>query len=748
MTARGGAMGFVNLFCYAFSDLRHRLGATLLNVTAVALAAVYLLVLGFYGASIHRAQHRLLDESLPTKVVATTSNATSRDHRFTDERLAELRTLPGVKLAFPQIELNVRLSAGPGAMVDLPAEGAVPEDPSLAASRLAWGRGVTASDGRAAVLSQALFAKLGGSTVGGRPYPTSLTLQVGRKTREGREELQRVPLQVVGLLRHQSTERLFVPVALAAKLDLWCTNAVSDLDAAGRSASLTYAWANAYVPAAEERRVAQEAASLAVKVERTGEVELPTGSGPVTARVLRGDGDNPIRNDWRDLRELLDGRAAVVDFPDDREAAALASGLAPRPHGLALALLAERAAWQALQRREGREAWRVEARFADPFAYLSAVKTLSRSGYRLRPLTPVPVSTLVRYQVVDSRGPVRDDLVAQLALSQPTFAAARPHLEVIATVAGEEVKLIASDPDDPERYADVPTDGRWLRPRTAEQVVLPRSAALALAGERGIRELVGTTVPVRLRRTLGGGHEPLTLSLRVAGIVDGPNGYILDRLAVNATLWQQGKMVHSESRREFVSPEELALRAGHVRCTVFAESAEAVAGVVKTLERRGYRTESRLADQEALRWLGRVLVFVVGFFVLGCILNAAITVWITTMMNVKSKTWEVGILRAHGVGDCDVLGIFGTQGLLVGAGAFAVAVAAVWLLEPVLRSGVRYAFALKADGVLMGSPFEPSLWWLPATVLAVSVGFSLIGVLVPAVFACRLSPVEAMRRRE
>jgi ABC-type lipoprotein release transport system permease subunit len=131
--------------------------------------------------------------------------------------------------------------------------------------------------------------------------------------------------------------------------------------------------------------------------------------------------------------------------------------------------------------------------------------------------------------------------------------------------------------------------------------------------------------------------------------------------------------------------------------------------------------------------------------VFGCVLNAAITVWITTMMNVKSKTWEIGILRAHGVGDRDVLGIFGTQGLLVGAGAFAVAAVAVWLLEPILRAGVSYAFSLKAGGVLTGSPFEPSLWWLPATVLAVSVGFSLVGVLLPAVFACRLSPVEAMR---
>jgi hypothetical protein len=50
--------------------------------------------------------------------------------------------------------------------------------------------------------------------------------------------------------------------------------------------------------------------------------------------------------------------------------------------------------------------------------------------------------------------------------------------------------------------------------------------------------------------------------------------------------------------------------------------------------------------------------------------------------------------------------------------------------------------------VLIGSPFQFSLWWLSAIVLTVSVGFALAGVLVPAALACRLSPVEALRRRE
>jgi putative ABC transport system permease protein len=117
-------------------------------------------------------------------------------------------------------------------------------------------------------------------------------------------------------------------------------------------------------------------------------------------------------------------------------------------------------------------------------------------------------------------------------------------------------------------------------------------------------------------------------------------------------------------------------------------------------------------------------------------------------MNVKAKTYEIGILRAHGVGGGRVLAVFGVQGVLIGLAAFAAAAGAVWLLEPSLRGLVAAAFGLKSGAVLTGSPFEAALLWLPGAVLGIAVGFSLLGVLVPASFACRLSPVEALRRRE
>ena len=81
-----------SLVRYALSDLRHRPVATLMNVGAVALAAAYILVLGFYGASFHRYQKNLLEESLPTKIVASVPSVTDQHLRFTEERWRESQT--------------------------------------------------------------------------------------------------------------------------------------------------------------------------------------------------------------------------------------------------------------------------------------------------------------------------------------------------------------------------------------------------------------------------------------------------------------------------------------------------------------------------------------------------------------------------------------------------------------------------------------------------------------------------------
>ena len=93
----------------------------------------------------------------------------------------------------------------------------------------------------------------------------------------------------------------------------------------------------------------------------------------------------------------------------------------------------------------------------------------------------------------------------------------------------------------------------------------------------------------------------------------------------------------------------------------------------------------QLAAHAGLLRLAKVLTLLVGLAVLGCVLNGAITVLISTLMSVRAKTFEIGILRAHGFRDREVLAIFLLQAVLLGGLALVFAVAVVGLAEPWVR---------------------------------------------------------------
>ena len=1143
-----------NLLRYALSDLRHRPITTLMNVCAVALSAAYILVLGFYGASFHRYQENLLEESLPTKIVASVPAVTDRHLRFTEERLGAIAEIPGVERLFPCIELNVEAWLTPERAIDLLAEGTLPDDPTLSPARLAWGRDVTSDAAQEVVLSRAVFEKLGGS-LGAAPTPRELVVGVGR-TVGGQEETQKLALTIVGLLDSQPDERIHVPLALLRRLDLWCTNRIESLSEspsgeAPESRRVRYGWCYAYAEQGQIGRVASEATHLEVHAEREESFQVLRTDGALWAEVRRAGGAAPTREElaraatvlgatdlghgelWESIvgtfggvtiaaladrdprwsecfgtgpaeprpicvtdpragraldpalyhalggvREVggevpveagivcdregyarvffdprrsdgvetfswvetgdpaaaaalarergaappageergwvflrlppgkpLDpwegraaghglqvgpwselsiqasrsrrgasetwevlvlphaylklrlgaadglgkprpgfvhvtpspngpptgpptgsaavaapspspqslwiggrrlGRLAGIELPVPREAlwtsvpptgspsgtedaagargvvawgswdallaftaeaegagatplrarSALAESVSalfagdraqvrarlgeavadasrivefpgvrarlrldsaespPRPAVLAserelgplaagtlrlrwagepapgpavvtgsawespphrvegsselpprLAVVPEvtyrEAAWRAASSPKAPLAGRPrhEAYFPDPARYLTAVRELAGLGIELRPVTPVRERTLVRYRIEDpgsADGQVGDDLVAVLRMSQPTFVDARPalSLEAAAGPREERVELVGTDPRDPERFAHLPQCGTWLvGTKGANQVLLP--SALLEDGPEDLgpgdlgREHLGRVLSVSFRRALfAGSEERLLLPLEVVGVVQGERAFVSRQLLVGVALWQRGKLVYNEIRGAFESPIELAQRAGDLRCSVFARTQGDVAPLVAALQARGYHTEDRLADQKSLRRLGRVLGLVVGFFVLGCVVNAAITVFVATLMNVKSKIFEIGILRAHGLRRRAVIGIFASQGVLVGTLAFLTSVVGVWLLEPGLRTVVRQVFALEGEGLLAGSPFELELWWLSVTAFGVALAFSFGGVVLPAAFASRLSPVEALRRRE
>ena len=83
-----------------------------------------------------------------------------------------------------------------------------------------------------------------------------------------------------------------------------------------------------------------------------------------------------------------------------------------------------------------------------------------------------------------------------------------------------------------------------------------------------------------------------------------------------------------------------------------------------------------------------------------------------------------------------------------GAAGYVGACLSVILLEPLIRRGLGTVFGMSLDSVIEGAVCGVGSWWLFGVALLVALGFSLMGIIVPASSAYRLSPMEALHQRE
>ncbi len=399
---------------------------------------------------------------------------------------------------------------------------------------------------------------------------------------------------------------------------------------------------------------------------------------------------------------------------------------------------------------------RIEMAFTDPLQFRQAAEATARASLALRPIVPLRQRRLVKYEIRDlkaSEGAVKGDVVSIVAMSRPTFVDAVPQLALdveLPETGGIRLSLRGTKAGDPSRFEVRLEAGSWLvAGMEANAIVLPVEAAARIAGGSAAAA-IGRTLEVRLEREakIASSESVIVLPFRIVGVVSGPAAWAPLAVLSNLELWRRGKVVYSESLGEFRSPLSMYEGAGYVRCNLHARSIEETGPLVERLESMGYETKNSLAEQEGLRSLGGVLGFAVAFFVGGCVLLATLFVLHATLMNVRSKIWEIAILRAHGVGSRDILSIFALQGFLLGGASFVAAT----LFFAVFGRGVDVlvgrAFSVPVE-VLSGSVgLGLSPYWLIGLVFVVAIGSSLLGVIPPALGASRVPPVQALRSRE
>ncbi len=381
-----------------------------------------------------------------------------------------------------------------------------------------------------------------------------------------------------------------------------------------------------------------------------------------------------------------------------------------------------------------------------------AQQALAAENLVARPLVPIREQRLLRFRVTDherDNGRVGEELVRVLSMTKPTFAAVVPSLVFEAELAGH-IMLQGSTPEDPYRFQAELLHGGWLTNESRNEIILPATKAKELTQGRDIRECLGIVVEVQFGRDsrIAASERALSLPLKVVGLVEADAAVVPLMLLQQIVLWSENKVVFNDSQRTFETPTAIYARRGHIRCNIHAKDLRSVEPLVGRLRQMGYRTEDSLADQQGLRRLGQALGFVVIAFGLGCLVIAGGMIVVTTIMNVHTKRWEIGILKAHGMKSSSILSIFAIQGGVVGVNAFLVGVGFVAALEPVLRRWIAASFKIPMEMVVTGSLWSLDMSWLLGAALAVALLLSTLGMVLPAIEASVKLPVQTLKRRE
>ena len=305
-------MGFVQSLSCVLSKIRHHnnLWPFILNVIIVAIAAVYILVLGYYGSSIHSYQQDLLANSLPTRIVAVCPDSAllDEDMRFDEQTKADILRDERVVKVFEQVKLGVTLSVRGGESVVVYAESTVPGDPGFTRNKMAWGGGVSSDDASEIVVSEALLERMWGSLDNGS-VPETVSISAERTVGGSVQRFNR-EFRLVGVKKGSHIKEAFLPLKVLSYLDLWCGNGIEDVPEPGGGVPIPecrYASARAFFDGSvSEQALKNESEQFNIGLERVGSfMQYSFEGGTPWLVVSRGGGSAMTPSDMSTMERAL-----------------------------------------------------------------------------------------------------------------------------------------------------------------------------------------------------------------------------------------------------------------------------------------------------------------------------------------------------------------------------------------------------------------------------------------------------------
>jgi putative ABC transport system permease protein len=295
--------------------------------------------------------------------------------------------------------------------------------------------------------------------------------------------------------------------------------------------------------------------------------------------------------------------------------------------------------------------------------------------------------------------------------------------------------------------------GDYFAPGTRPEAILGRQVARDL-GFESPNDAIGATVTVAASGLSAGQAKTFTferkdLAVTIVGIYDLPNLVVAEKMGrailLPIDLMRQIPAVRSEPALNHLRLGLDPAKAGYSEAMVRVHRHTDVAPVDKAIQAMGFNTRTLLSRLEEMRTFFVFMDVLLAAIGTVALVVAGLGIINTLLISVLERYQEIGICKAIGASDGDLMTLFLTEAGIIGVlgalGGLALGRAICWVLEIAVNAYAR------THGVTAHlDVFAFPLWLLAATVLF-SAAISVLSGVYPALRAARIDPIQALRRK-
>jgi ABC-type antimicrobial peptide transport system permease subunit len=299
-------------------------------------------------------------------------------------------------------------------------------------------------------------------------------------------------------------------------------------------------------------------------------------------------------------------------------------------------------------------------------------------------------------------------------------------------------------------FEAAPTATDKERAATAEQAIGTEVVLITLRGSSPEASSV-FGIPIFGREAAGGEADDVANdprfarhSFRIVGVLPSEGGIDINRLT-DTDMYvpvDQARRFREANRDPLEQMgEALAGEIGYQRAEVRAADPTLVPALQQQIRKIGFNSFSLANQVEEIRFV--FLVVDGGLALLGgiALLVASFGIANTMIMSILERTREIGIMKAIGGSDSEIMRIFFFEASLIGLAGGALGVAAGWLTDRVANFAVNRWVVKQTPAI----SFFSIPWWLALGAIGFAIGVSLLAAIYPAFRAARVDPIKALR---